>query len=82
MKKVVISGVLLLALGATRGIAQQPQQEEERSGMHEMMPDMMKEGEDGMSRGGMMHMMKMMDQCSRMMESSHGSEEPKESPKK
>jgi hypothetical protein len=79
MKKLVISGVLLSALGATWGIAQQPQQKEERSGMHEMMPDMMKEGEGGMSRGGMMRMMKMMDQCSRMMESSHGSEKPKES---
>lgn len=47
-----------------------------------MMEHMMKEGKDGEHMGGMMRMMKMMDQCSRMMESSHGSEEPKESPKK
>jgi hypothetical protein len=47
-----------------------------------MMEHMLKEGEGEKSRGGMMRMMKMMDQCSRMMESSHGSEEPKESPKK
>jgi hypothetical protein len=47
-----------------------------------MMLDMMKEGEGEKSRRGMMRMMKMMDQCSRMMESSHGSEELKESGKK
>jgi hypothetical protein len=47
-----------------------------------MMEHMMKEGEGEKSHGGMMRMMKMMDQCSAMMESSHGSEEPKESPKK
>jgi hypothetical protein len=63
-------------------MAQQPPQKEERSGMREMMPDMMKEGEGEKSRQSMMRMMKMMDQCATMMESSHGSEEPKESPKK
>ena len=45
-----------------------------------MMEHMMKEGEGEKGREGMMRMMKMMDQCSRMMESSHGSEEPKERP--
>jgi hypothetical protein len=82
MKKIITSGVLFLALGATWGMAQQPPQKEERSGMREMMLDMMKEGEGEKSRRGMMRMMKMMDQCSRMMESSHGSEELKESGKK
>ena len=47
-----------------------------------MMEHMKKEGKDGEHMGGMMRMMKMMDQCSRMMESSHGSEEPQESLKK
>ena len=46
-----------------------------------IMEHMMKEGEGEKSRGGMMRMMKMMDQCASMME-SHGSEEPRESPKK
>jgi prophage maintenance system killer protein len=47
-----------------------------------MMEHMMKEREGEKSQGGMMRMMKMMDQCAAMMESSHGSGEPKESPKK
>jgi hypothetical protein len=46
------------------------------------MMEHMKEGEGEKNRRGMMRMMKMMDQCATMMESSHGSEEPKESSKK
>ena len=56
-------------------------QETEQKKDSSMMEHMMKEGEGEKSRRGMMRMMKMMDQCSRMMESSHGSEEPKESSK-
>ena len=44
-----------------------------------MMEHMMKEGEGEKNHGGMMRMMKMMDQCSRMMESSDSAEKPKES---
>jgi hypothetical protein len=39
-----------------------------------MMEHMMKEGEGEKSRGGMMRMMKMMDQCAAMMESSGNTE--------
>jgi hypothetical protein len=47
-----------------------------------MMEHMMKEGQDGKSHGGMMRIMKMMDQCSRMMESAKAdSGEPQQGPK-
>lgn len=68
----VVSGV---------AIAQQSGKPEQSSSMQGMMGEM-KGGKDGEHMGGMMRMMKMMDQCSAMMESAHGSEEPKESPKK
>ena len=46
-----------------------------------MMQEMMKGEKQGERMDGMMRMMKMMDQCSAMMESSHSSEEGKESQK-
>lgn len=41
--------------------------------MRGMMEEMMKGGKEGGHMEGMMGMMKMMDQCSAMMESSHDS---------
>ena len=57
-------------------------QETEQKKDPSMMEHMMKEGEGEKSRRGMRRMMKMMDQCATMMESAHGSEESKDSPKK
>jgi hypothetical protein len=88
MKKIIISGLVLLALGATWGMAQESKKEE-HSGARGMMQDMMK-SETGENphrtmqdmHGMMSMMMKMMDQCSAMMKSSAGSEQPTEKPSK
>ena len=55
--------------------AQTAEQKQEPSKMEHMM----KEGEGDRGRGGMMRMMKMMDQCAAMMESSGNTETSKES---
>ena len=79
MKTSVLAVVVsFLAVSGWALAAQTAEQKQDSS----MMGHMMKEGEGEKGRGGMMRMMKMMDQCSRMMESSHGSEGAKESPKK
>jgi hypothetical protein len=79
MKTSVLAVVVsFLAASGWALAAQNTEQKQDPS----MMEHMMKEGEGEKSRRGMMRMMKMMDQCSRMMDSAHGSEEPKESPKK
>ena len=79
MKTTALAVVMsFLILSGWALAAQNTEQKQDRS----MMEHMMKEGKDGEHMGGMMRMMKMMDQCSRMMESAHGSEESKESPKK
>jgi hypothetical protein len=67
----VISGI---------GFAQQAQKQEQRSPMQGRMEEMMKGKKEG-DMDGMMRMMKMMDQCSQMMESSHGSKDTKEGQK-
>lgn len=56
----VISGI---------GFAQQTQKQEQRSPMQGGMEEMMKGKKEG-DMDEMMRMMKMMDQCNRMMESS------------
>jgi hypothetical protein len=84
MKRIIITGLVLLALGATWGIAQESKKEG-HSGMQDMMKSKSSEDSHGMMQGmqGMMGtMMKMMEQCSMMMQPSHGPVEPKESPKK
>jgi hypothetical protein len=88
MKKIIISGLVLLVLGATWGMAQESKKEEQ-AGMHGMMQEMMK-SETGVDphrmmqdiQGMMSMMMKMMDQCGTMMKSSHGYEQPTEKPSK
>jgi Spy/CpxP family protein refolding chaperone len=78
MKATTLAVVLsFLVLSGWTLAAQTAEQKKDSS----MMEHMMKEGEGEKGHGGMMRMMKMMDQCSRMMD-SHGSEEPKESLKK
>ncbi len=77
MKATALAVVLsFLVLSGWALAAQTAEQKKDSSTMEHMM----KEGEGEKSRGGMMRMMKMMDQCASMME-SRGSEEPKESPR-
>lgn len=90
MKKIIMAGVMLLVFGASWGMAQQSSEKKDRSGMHGMMPDMMKESKPGEGSHGMMQdmhgmmgmMMKMMDQCSAMMKSAQAESGAKESQKK
>jgi hypothetical protein len=74
MKKVVITGIVLLVLSGTWGIAQEATKERQ-SGMPGMMTQESKpdEGSEGMMQGmhGMMGMMmKMMEQCNDMMKAA------------
>jgi hypothetical protein len=79
MKTAVLAVVVsFFAVSGWALAAQNREQKQDPS----MMEHMMKEGKDGEHMGGMMRMMKMMNQCATMMESGHGSEESKESPKK
>jgi hypothetical protein len=73
----MISGVIM---------AQQSEDENKGSSMPGMMQPMMKQKQNDESRaegmGRMMGMMKMMEQCSAMMKSAHGSQGAKESRQK
>ena len=64
---------LLIVSGVT--LAQQSGDEKKGSSMQDMMQQMMKQKQSGESstegKGGMMGMMKMMEQCSDMMKSAH-----------
>ena len=72
----VVTSFLILSGWALA--AQKAEQKQDPS----MMEHMMKQGEGEKSGGGMMRMMKMMDQCAAMMESAHDSEGAKENQKK
>jgi hypothetical protein len=79
MKTAVLAVVVFFfAVSGWTLAAQNTEQKQDPS----MMEHMMKEGKDGEHMGGMMRMLKMMNQCATMMESAHGSEESKESTKK
>jgi hypothetical protein len=79
MKTIALAVVMpSLILSGWALAAQETEQKKDPS----MMEHMMKEGEGEEDSARHERMMKMMDQCSRMMESSHGSEELKESGKK
>jgi hypothetical protein len=82
MKTLVL--VLVVSIFTVSGWALAAQKTEQKKDSS-MMEPMMKEGAGEKShRGmmGMMGMMKMMEHCAAMMESSHGSEGAKETPKK
>jgi hypothetical protein len=71
MKATALAVVLSFLVLSGWALADQKAQEKQESSM---MEHMMKEGEGEKSRGGMMRMMKMMDQCAAMMESSGNTE--------
>ena len=72
-----IALVSFLVLSGMALAAQSDEQKEHSS----MMEEMMKGGKEGEHKDGMMRMMKMMDQCSAMMESAKDSGGAKESQK-
>ena len=79
----VVSG---LALAAQSGEQKEPPVMPSRPMMQNMMKegkqDMMKEGKEGEHMGGMMGMMKMMEQCNAMMKSAqHEGKKAKETQK-
>ena len=80
MKTSVLAVVVsFLAVSGWALAAQTAEQKQDSS----MMEHMMKEGEGEKGRGGMMRMMKMMDQCSDMMKSmQHQGEKAKETQQK
>ena len=75
MKKVafVIVAIVVMLSGVT--LAQQSGEEKKDSSMQGMMQEMMKQKQSGEvdmeGMGGIMGMMKMLDQCAAMMESAH-----------
>jgi hypothetical protein len=76
MKASVLAVVMsFLILSGWALAAQKTEQKQESP----MMEHMMKQGEGEKSQGSMMRMMKMMDQCATMMESSDRAEKSKES---
>ncbi len=76
--KTITLGVLVSSLVLSGlALASQSGEQKERPSQ-----EMMKGGNQGEHKDGMMRMMKMMDQCAAMMESTHGPEQPTESQKK
>jgi hypothetical protein len=79
MKMIALSVLVSFLLLSGLAFASQSGEQKERSSTP-MMQEMMKGGKQGDHMDGMMRMMKMMDQCSAMMESAHDhGEEAKES---
>jgi hypothetical protein len=86
MKKIALTvlAVFLTLSGVT--LAQQTGDDKKDSSMQGMMQQMMKQKQSGEvsmeGTGGMMRMMKMMDQCASMMDSHHADDKPNEGQKK
>ena len=71
MKTITLA--VLVSFVVLSGLARASQSGEQKE-HSSMMEEMMKGGMEGEHKDGMMRMMKMMDQCSAMMESAHDSE--------
>jgi len=69
MKKILSIAVVSVLLLSGVAVALQSEEQANDSGMHGMK-DRTKNEKQGMDRDSMMRMMKMMDQCSAMMESA------------
>jgi len=76
-----ISLAVLVSFLVLSGLALASQSGEQKD-HSSMMQEMMKGEKQGEHIDGMTRMMKMMDQCAAMMESTHGSEAAKENHKK
>jgi hypothetical protein len=75
-----ITSIALVSFLVLSGMALAAQSDEQKE-HSSMMEEMMKGGKEGEHKDGMMRMMKMMDQCSAMMESAKDSGGAKESQK-
>ena len=78
MKTITSIALVSLLVVSRMALAAQSDEQKEHSSM---MKEMMKGGKEGEHKDGMMRMMKMMDQCSAMMESGKESAGAKESQK-
>jgi hypothetical protein len=78
MKTFTLAVLVSLVFLSGLALASQSGEEKHHSAM---MQEMMKAEKQGEHKDGMMRMMKMMEQCSAMMESSHSSEGAKENQK-
>jgi Spy/CpxP family protein refolding chaperone len=78
MKSITLAVLAAIVLSGVALASQSGEQKDHSS----MMQEMMKGGNQGEHKDGMMRMMKMMDQCAAMMDSDHGSEGAKENQKK
>jgi prophage maintenance system killer protein len=79
MKTISLAVLLSFLLLSGFALAAQSGEQKDHSSM---MQEMMKGGKQGEHKDGMMRMMKMMDQCAAMMESTHSSEGAAENQKK
>ena len=80
MKTIALAAGLSLLILSGLALASQSGEQKER---RPMMEEMMKGGKEGEHMGGMMRMMKMMDQCAAMMESKESApDRTKETEKK
>ena len=78
MKMITLTVLVSFLVLSGLALASQSSEQKEHSSM---MEEMMKGGKEGEHKDGMMRMMKMMDQCSAMMESGKESAGAKESQK-
>ena len=78
MKMITLTVLVSFLVLSGQALASQSSEQKEHSSM---MEEMMKGGKEGEHKDGMMRMMKMMDQCSAMMESGKESAGAKESQK-
>lgn len=79
--RTIALGLASLLLVSGWGLAAQSSKERETpssKGESRMMEEMMKNNKEGSHMGGMMRMMKMMDQCASMMDSMHAKAEKRE----
>ena len=78
MKMITLTVLVSFLVLSGQALASQSSEQKEHSSM---MEEMMKGGKEGEHKDSMMRMMKMMDQCSAMMESGKESAGAKESQK-
>lgn len=78
MKMITLTVLVSFLVLSGLALASQSSEQKEHSSM---MEEMMKGGKEGEHKDGMMRMMKMMDQCTAMMESGKESAGAKESQK-
>ena len=77
MKTISLAALVSFLVLSGLALASQSGEQEDHSSM---MQEMMKGGQQGEHKDGMMRMMKMMDQCASMMDSMHAKADKPEKP--